>query len=228
MPRKKLGEILLDAGVLDAQGLRSALAEQLRWGGPLGRHLVDMKLIREETLIGALSKQLGVPAVDLDKWQIPAEVVGMIDSETALNLSAVPFQLENKFLDVAMGDPANLSAVDELQILTKKNVRPYVAGPKALERAIAKYYQRGIGRALDIGRDDDAKIELAPAYDLEAVRPRQSPTASTQAAEIRALQERISRLEALIARDEDVLRKLLALLIEKGVATRDEIADRLR
>jgi type IV pilus assembly protein PilB len=239
-PRKRLGEILVEAGVLDEGGLRAALREQTRWGGPLGRHLIEMRLIREETLISALSKQLGIPAVDLSRWEVPQSVIDLLDGDVALNLSAIPFQVEGKFLDVALGEPTNVGAIDEIQMRTKHNVRPYIAGPKAIERAMAKYYQRGPGGTeIDIDVSESEVMELTDDYEL-AAPPSHQPVrnASSQAArsapaansnaEVRALQQRISRLEALLARDEDVLRKLMALLIDKGIATRDEIADRIR
>jgi hypothetical protein len=226
MARKKLGEILVEAGVLDAAGLRAALGEQVRWGGPLGRHLVDMKLIREEMLISALSRQSGLPAVDLDRWDIPPSVIGLVDADVAQNLSAVPFQSDGRFLDIAMSDPNNLGAIDEIQIRTKQNVRPYIAGPKAIERALARYYGRGTGAtAVDLDASDSGPMQLIGGMELPAPTP--VPVVRPEA-EVRALQQRLARLEALVARDEDVLRKLMGLLIDKGVATRDEIAEKIR
>jgi hypothetical protein len=135
-------------------------------------------------------------------------------------------------------------------------VRPYLAGPKALERAIAHYYGRGFGavstsraggsggagvgmatgvidfdpsdmnKPMEVIRGSGAAHEmpkLAGTVDIGLPTPRQG-----REAEIQALQERISKLEALVARDEDVLRKLLGLLVEKGVASREEILERIR
>lgn len=219
MARKKLGEILVAAGVLDDKAVRAALGEQVRWGGPLGRHLIDMKLVREEVLIAGLSKQLGLPAVDLDRWSIPTSVVELFDADLAVRLSAVPFQFDGHIIDVAMGDPTNDGAIDEMQLITRHSVRPYIAGPKAIERALARYYGRGPAiAAMDFDSAEGGPMELVGGVELPG----------TTQSEIRALQERVSRLEALLSRDEDVLRKLMSLLIEKGYATREEIARRLR
>ena len=185
-----------------------------------------------------------------------------------------------KFLDVAMSDPMNLGIIDELRIRTQLNVRPYLAGPKMIERALRKYYSRGNAWGVstgDVGEfetaSSSARIDVVPAHGLDhplhrhqqrvaAKTPptgvpamslsrgefdhegiRKFPRLTTPApappeparprpadhdAEIAALQNRIAKLEALVARDEDVLRKMLALLVEKGLATRDEVLERIR
>jgi hypothetical protein len=282
MARKKLGEMLVEAGVLSEQGLRMALNEQKRWGGTLGRTLVEMKMLSEAELVRVLSLQLNLPTVDLDTVEIDAAVLDLLPGELAEQYNIVPFAQPMKFLDVAMSDPTNLSIIDELRIRTQLNIRPYLAGPKMIERAIAKHYRRGFGRLQQ--RDRDLSLETGDTVSLssggprharpgtdeiEAARRREglrpSPRAARPAsfevpltptpsdsfevpftplpadvadfgtpprrnrdAEIDALQERISTLEALVARDEDVLRKLLALLVEKGVATREEILEAIR
>jgi type IV pilus assembly protein PilB len=218
MARKKIGEILIAAGVLDEARLRAALIEQQRWGGPLGRMLVDLKLIDEPTLVDALSRQLSVPAVDLDAIEVPRAVLDLVPADLAEHHGIVPIAQPMKFLDIAMADPSNLGIVDELQIRTKLNVRPHLAGPKAIERAIARYYGRGVTafRRATASAQPHKALEIETPRDLE------------RDAEITALQQRVSRLEALVARDEDVLRKVLALLVDKGVASRDEIVERLK
>jgi hypothetical protein len=272
MARKKLGEMLVEAGVLTEGGLRMALNEQRRWGGTLGRILIDMKLLSEAELVSTLGEQLHLPTVDLDAIEIHPTVLELLPGEIAEQHRIIPFAQPMKFLDVAMAEPTNLGVIDELRIRTQLNIRPYLAGPKMLERALAKHYRRGFGRMLnhrdaDISieshgdtvspglvdggraRPDTAEIEAArrreglrpsprptrpPGLDVHTppaglpVAPAGPPSISTRDAEIDALQNRVSTLEALVERDEEVLRKLLALLVEKGVATREEILERIR
>ena len=133
----------------------------------------------------------------------------------------------------------------EMQIRTRLNVRPHLAGPKAIERAISRYYGRGIGMAFRRGSSTQPpqtkSIEIGVSErELEIVRPTTARSSDPggfggavtsspdRDAEIQALQSRVSRLEALIARDENVLRKVLSLLVEKGVASREEILERLK
>jgi len=253
MARKRIGEILVEAGLLDEDGLRAALLEQRRRGGPLGRALVDLKLVPEDTLVLALSRQLAVPTVDLDAIEIPQHVVELVPGELAETHGLMPFAQPMKFLDVAMSDPNNLHVIDELRVRTHLNVRTHLAGPKAIERALAHYYGRGLlrGRRRDTlnlpPTHDSGEMELVSSFDPSASRtiPTTSVPATPQPrmaaasvappmtgrgpsfAELAVLQERIAALEALVRRDEDVLKKLMGLLIEKGVAPRDELLERL-
>ncbi len=288
MARKRLGEILVQAGVLDDARLRAALTEQRRWGGPLGRILVDMGGITEDAMVQALSHQLNFPMVNLDTKSIPADVLDLVPPELSEQHSVVPFAVQGKFLDVAMADPTNLGIIDELRIRTRLNVRPHLAGPKMIERAVAKYYARGVASIqFGGGHGRDAPVPFPPqgqftpstrlldegggaspgpgpgqkaapmaitdvpsAPSVAAARRAQqfeqivgggggasaSPSmpfaphvvdAAERDREIASLQERVQRLEALVARDEDVLRKLLGLLIEKGLASREEILERI-
>ncbi len=321
MARKRLGEILLEAGLIDEATLRVALTEQRRFGGHLGRVLVDMKKVVEEDLVAALSRQLAVPVIELDHIEIPQVVIELVPGEMAEAYSLIPFAQPMKFLDVAMGDPTNQTAIDELRVRTQLNVRTYLAGPKAMERALFRYYGRGVSQTiggrrvrtnveLEAPTGSEGDMELVGGYELDlptrqpsATRPpgravgsspavrvagtsppeagpppvsspslapptmpppvmartetqplmarvetqpsvsrvetatlpaRDSsppPTGAQRAptlADVAALHERIATLEALVRRDEDVLKKLMALLIEKGVATRDEIIAKLR
>lgn len=233
MARKRIGEILVQAGVLDNAGLRAALAEQRRWGGHLGRVLIDMKLVSEEALVRALSHQLNFPTVDLDQLDVADATLELVPGELAEQHSLIPFNLEGKFLDVAMSDPTNLGIIDELRIRTQLNVRPYLAGPKMIERTLGRLYHIGPAtiahdiRAAQNQAKNTSSLELAaPISNPNSAPPSRGQVERT--AEIRSLQERISQLEALVSRDEDVLRKLLGLLVEKGVATREEILERIR
>jgi hypothetical protein len=233
--RKKLGELLIEAGAIDADALRAALGDQRRWGRPLGRTLVEMRLIKEEDLVRVLASQLGLSSIDLDAVAIAQNVIDLVPSGLAIQHNLIPFAQPMKFLDVAMLEPTNLGVIDELRIRTQLNIRPYLAGPRMLERALARYY---FGKASRRDADLDFMISVDPAklgpptnYGEVRPRPPSSPPLAgspSRDAEIDALQSRLSKLEALVARDEDVLRKLLALLIESGVATREEILERLK
>ena len=221
--RKQLGQMLIEAGAIDEAALRSALADQRRWGRPLGRTLVELRLIREDDLVRVLGQQLGLPSVDLDKVKIPKSVTDLVSSDLAYQHNIMPFAQPMKFLDVAMLDPTNLGIIDELRIRTQLNIRAYLAGPKMIERALEKYY----GGRPDFEIKVDFDEPIAKTHDGLKPRASNTSTKNEREQEIEVLQQRISKLEALVARDEDVLRKLLALLIEKGLATRAEIVDRL-
>jgi type IV pilus assembly protein PilB len=251
MARKRLGEMLMDSGLLNEESLRTALAEQRRWGGTLGKTLVELKLINEDELVMTVSRQLNMPIVDLDVLEIPQPVVELVSADSCIQHSIMPFAQPMKFLDVAMVDPTNLGIIDELRIRTQLNIRSYLAGPKMIERAIAKYYRRGFGVTRKVSADT-LEIDSSPQksssaglrvpvpetdknadgirpFPRSAARDTMSPVSTDlQTAEIVALQNRLSALEALVERDEGVLRKILSLMVEKGLATREEVLERLK
>lgn len=228
MARKRLGEILVEAGLITETQVQSALAEQKRWGGQLGKILVDMQMVHEAHMVQALANQLNFPIINLDTIQIDPNTLKMIDGETAENHSAIPFRSDTRFLDVAMANPTNMGIIDELRIRTQLNVRPYLAGPSMIQRALEKYFNRGQSGAnfdpndFEIVLRDDGR-ETVPSTS------KASPTSKeeTTVIEVQALQERVARLEALNQRNENVIRRLLGMLIEKGFATREEILQKL-
>ena len=147
--KKKLGEILLEAGVIDKFQLKSALAEQNKWGGRLGNHLVQMGILSEDLLVKALSKQLKIPNLDLSQMMVTGDVLELVPHEIAEKFHLVPVAVKKiankRTLIVAMSDPTNLDAVDELQFRTGHIIKPAVAGDTAIELAIRRYYYGEVG-----------------------------------------------------------------------------------
>lgn len=168
--KKKLGEILLEAGVIDKFQLKSALAEQNKWGGRLGNHLVQMGILTEDLLVKALSKQLKIPNLDLQQMMVTPDVLELVPQEIAEKFHLLPVAVKKiankKTLIVAMSDPTNLDAVDELQFRTGHIIKPAVAGDTAIELAIRRYYygetgpQRVAGQPIDF---DPAAGNAEPA-----------------------------------------------------------------
>jgi type IV pilus assembly protein PilB len=228
MARKRIGEILIQAGVLDTPGLHAALAEQRRWGGQLGRTLIEMKLVTEEALVQALSHQLNFPTVNLDAVEIAQNVLELVPGELAEQHNLIPFHREGKFLDVAMSEPTDLGVIDEIRIRTQLNVRWYLAGPKMIERALARWYGRGVATWSQVIRLPEAGQASGQGMNQPAGQGVNQSGRDERDREIRALQKRISALEAQVSRDEDVMRKVLGILVEKGIATREEILERLK
>jgi hypothetical protein len=248
MAKQRLGTMLIEAGLLTEQALRVALHEQQRFGGSLGRTLVEMKLVGEGELVRVLAQQLKVNAVDLDAIQIPQSVLALVPADLADLHGLIPYAQPMKFLDVAMTDPTNVTVIDELRMRTRLNIRPALAGPKMLERAIGKYYGRGfsrfygdvplaldsLGPALEVEKSDnepaldDLLVEDAaprlPAPPTTPARPTPPPVPKSGAsAEVAALERRIAQLETLVARQDAIIGKLVTAIIDHGMGTRDDL-----
>ncbi len=142
MAKDNLAEILMRANLLDEVGLERAQIEQKRWGGSLGRHLVDLGLITEETLVRALSSIYKLPAVALDPPRMNKSVAKLIPRELCERHCLVAFRADvgGKVLQVAMAEPSQLDAVDEVRLATKYAVQPNIAARSAIELAITQVF----------------------------------------------------------------------------------------
>ncbi|MCK6546423.1 hypothetical protein L6R52_11285 [Myxococcota bacterium] len=140
MARRRLGAILVEAGVLEEYRLREALRAQRRAWKPLGRILVEAGHISEPLLVQALSVQLRVPIVDLDQLSVAPEALAKIPLDVARRSELIPFALNGRKLSVAMADPTNQDLVNDLQSSLGLVVVPHIAGPAMIDRAIERHY----------------------------------------------------------------------------------------
>jgi hypothetical protein len=138
----RIGEMLVEAGILSRQQLEEALNAQLIYGGKLGTNLVEHGFVTEEFLTSFLSKQCNVPAVDAkDLEDIPAEVIELVPRELANRHKVIPFRRDKRRLDVVLLDPTNLKAIDELSFKSGLLIRPFVAPEVLIARCLERYYQ---------------------------------------------------------------------------------------
>ncbi|WP_223640583.1 general secretion pathway protein GspE [Corallococcus sp. EGB] len=144
--KKRLGDILLARGVVDALQLQSALAYQRKWGVALGQVVVDQRFCTAEAVLSALAAQSGVEAVDLDAWPLDASLARLIPGKVAEAHRVVPLRLEGQglreVLVVALAAPASLATLDVVKSVSgKARVVPRLATDAALERAIGRMYR---------------------------------------------------------------------------------------
>lgn len=145
MARKKLGDLLREAGVIDDAQLASALGQQRQWGGRLGTILVQMNMVNESDLTQAISRQLALPTVDLTESSVPVDVLTLIPQELCEKHLLLPWARTRnergvETLHVAMSDPTNLAVVDELAFRTGKRIDVSVAADRDVELAIRRYF----------------------------------------------------------------------------------------
>src|SRR3954447_24642243 len=137
----KLGQLLVARGWITVQQLTRALKNQNVAGGRLGTCLLEMDALGEELLLKGLSEQLGVPAADADELRgIPDEVLALVPEKLARRLHAVPFRVEGGRLDLALMDPRNLAAQDEIAFASGRRVKVFVADEIRILEALEKYY----------------------------------------------------------------------------------------
>ena len=136
----RIGELLLKEKRITPAQLQEALNYQKTSGGKLGFNLVKLGFVKDEEITALLSKQYGVPSINLTQFEIDTAIVKLIPSETAHKYQIVPLSRAGATLTIAMTDPTNVFAMDDIKFMTGYNVEPVVASETAVSDAIARYY----------------------------------------------------------------------------------------
>jgi len=154
----KLGEILVRENLLNAQQLREALDYQREHGGRLGFNLVKLGLVSDDMITAVLSRQYGVPSVNLELFDIEESVIRLIPQDVAQKYSVLPLSRVGATLTLAMVDPTNVFAMDDIKFMTGLNIEPVVVSEASVQEAIAKYYYQS--REIELaGIGGEASIE---------------------------------------------------------------------
>ena len=248
MERKiRLGELLIRAGLITELQLKAALSEQRKWGGRLGRILVDMNFISEDILIKGLARLLQVPRADLSRMSVPDEILQRFDPNDCQNRGYLPLQYHaaEKKLTLAMVDVNDLALLDELRFKYGFNFEPAISGEHALlNRARQAFYGAAMSPAAG---DPGGGIQLVdnlggnvaeqrPAPAAETVQARRIPTgverpavapaatpvapAATPAAPAgpaASFTAQLTDIESNQRRQARAIKTVVELLIEKGV-----------
>lgn len=142
MARLRIGEMLVQRGCIDAVQLQSALAHQRRWGGRIGRSIVQLGFMPENKLLENVGEQLGVPFFEIGERAIPSHVLALVPEKLVRARKALPVERlgtgRRGPLVVALADPNDLATLDELSFATGMAIRPVLAAEVDLDRAIAR------------------------------------------------------------------------------------------
>src|SRR5215475_12881394 len=136
----RLGEVLQKRGDLAADQLAMALEQQHEHGGALSTHLVRLGFVTEEKLLAYLEREYRLPVVDPLSLDIPREVLSVVPQTLVLKHHLIPTSLVRSTLTLAMADPSNLMAINEVKFLTGYDVKVAVAAPTVIQQAIERYY----------------------------------------------------------------------------------------
>src|SRR3978361_433697 len=148
----RIGELLLKEKLITPEQLQQALTQQKSNGGKLGYNLVKMGFVKDEQITALLSKQYGVPAINLAQFKIDLTIVKLVPTDTARKYQIIPLSRSGSTLTIAMTDPTNVFAMDDIKFMTGYTVEPVVASEVAITDAIEKYYPTGKARAGRAGR----------------------------------------------------------------------------
>ncbi len=137
----RIGELLVRERLITQDQLKKAIDEQKKSGGRLGANLVKLGFITEKELTAFLSRQYGIPTIDLAQQEIDSEIVKLIPEDVAQKYQVIPISRTGSTLVIAMADPSNIFAIDDIKFLTGYNVEPLVASDAAIKSSIEKNYE---------------------------------------------------------------------------------------
>ena len=151
----RLGEMLVKSKLITEDQLKKALAQQSTSGGRLGSNLVKLGFLTEEDITSFLSKQYGVPSINLAHFEIDQSVIKLVPAEIAQKHMVIPINRKGSVLTVAMADPSNIFAIDDIKFLSGFKVEPVVAAETSIKNAINKHYDSaGLVKDILQGYDD--------------------------------------------------------------------------
>jgi type IV pilus assembly protein PilB len=163
----RIGELLTKAKLLTNEQLEKALEEQKQSGGRIGEHLIRLGFVTEEDILDCLSQQYGVPSINLQHFEIDESIIRLIPADVARKYQFIPVSKTGATLTVAMSDPTNVFAMDDITFITGYRVEPVVASEEALRESIDKYY--GTTHAIELKKvmDDLSTVEETALEVLE-------------------------------------------------------------
>src|SRR6476646_870144 len=139
----RIGELLLKEKRITPAQLQEALNHQKANGGQLGLSLVRLGFVTDDEITDLLSKQFGVPSINLSRFEIDSAVIKLLPSETVRKYQTVPLSRAGATLTIAIADPTNVLAMDDIKFMTGCNVEPVVASETSILAALRRYYPNG-------------------------------------------------------------------------------------
>src|SRR6266568_815147 len=160
----RLGELLTKASLITQEQLKEALKSQKDTGGKLGETLIKLGFVSEEEITECLSQQFGVPSINLAHFEIDSSVIKLVPADVARKYNILPVNKTGATITIAMADPTNVFAMDDIKFMTGYNVEPVVASELGIKAAIDNYY--GSASALELKKvmevlEEDEELDVA-------------------------------------------------------------------
>jgi type IV pilus assembly protein PilB len=170
----KLGQLLVNNNIIQEEQLEEALELQKKEGGRLGSNLIKLGFLTDETLVEFLSEQYGVPAVSLSHEDVEASITKLVPYDIAYKYQIFPISRSGATLTIAMTDPSNVFAIDDIKFMTGYEVKPVIASETGIKEAITKHYEQSDAlqtvmdgmagldeEGLDLIHDEDEDIDTS-------------------------------------------------------------------
>ncbi len=213
--KKKIGEILIEAGLINEFQLSSAIGIQRQYQGKLASILINMGFVDEKAVASAIEKQLRQKCISLDGKEIPVEVLNKVKPDIAKKYCILPIEFDQKTLTIATSDPTDLKTVDELEFMLGARIKPVLALEYSIKKAITQHYP-------GITFEDSNLYQNVHRIEAEKF----SEIDLTKFEKISSDPEKIS--PDFSYSSDIVIETLIEILSEKGLTTKDELKDRVK
>lgn len=212
---KRLGELLLEVGLIDEFQLRTALSEQAEWGGRVGSIMIKKGFVSEKDMLTVIEKQYGLSTISLDSMQRPSdEVLKMVGRDVAKKFEICPVGMEGKTILVAIADPTDLKTIDDIGFSLGMRVKPLLALESDIMRAIGIYYE-GKSPEPSFHMAKERLEEFGTLYSVEGSEGKVVVPETGAGREASKPRTDISQ--------KAVIEGLIDLLVSKGVISREEL-----
>jgi hypothetical protein len=217
--RKKMGDLLKEAGLIDDFQLEAALSHQRNWGGKLGSIIVELEFAREEDIARVISEKMGVPYINLFEPELSPDIFKVLKADMAKKFGVVPVRKEANTLVLAMSDPMDIETMDNIRFITGLSIKPVLSMSSEIKDAIRKYYD-----GEPVTRQSKASFRESATQSSKLELVRQMPDISTTEWSQQNQQQDTQSFRQDLAAQKIVIEALTTLLIEKQFFTRDELA----
>ena len=203
----KIGELLLKHGLITKEQLEEALKKQKELGKRLGSTLVELGYITEKQLVEVLAKQLGVPAIDLSNVEVPEEVLKLVPPEVCFQYEVLPLARKGNVLFLAMVDPSNIQALENVKFMVGIDVEPVIAAESSLRKALERLYPDYQKELARIEEEKKKEEEEFAGFDIEDI-------------EVEDYEEELDEKEILKISKDTQITKLVNKIIRDAVLKR--------
>lgn len=218
--RKKLGELLLEAGLIDEVQQSAALSHQKDWGGRIGTILVRKGYVTETAIISVIETQTGMSCMPLEEFRKPSdEMFRIVREDVARKFGIFPVEFDGRTLIVATPDPTDLKMLDDLGFVIGIRVKPVLALESDVLSAIDHFYDpRSPGGILHRKTEEKQKKPSPYEAEFEIIHSHDQPS----------MRDFASKETEQRSVDSSILGGLIDLLVQKGVFSREELAEKIK
>ncbi|UCE79897.1 MAG: hypothetical protein JSV13_04475 [Nitrospiraceae bacterium] len=226
--KKKLGQMLVDEGLIDNTQLQSALAYQRQWGGRLGSIFLKKGFVSEKDMSALMEKQLGQKCISIESYGSPShDVLNMVRLDIAKKYTIFPVKFEKNSLLLAISDPTDLKTLDDLRFLLGVRLKPLLALESDIQRAIGIYYE-----GLDVGRAHSVdKEKMAEMITRSMHGDTKHTDSDRKSGQLEPAYEKTGQKAGAPHKERTqklIIESVIDLLISKGVFTREELLNQIK